>query len=34
MQIKAINVFKAIMELKRVFMGPMPYGIMWWLMPR
>ena len=33
---EAINVFKAIVEFKAkgVFMGPMPYGITWWLMPR
>ena len=32
---KAINVFKAIRNLKQgIFVGPMPYGITWLLMPR
>ena len=32
---KNINVFKAITEFKAkgVFIGPIPYGITWWLMP-
>ena len=31
---KVINVFKAIMNLKQeIFVGPMPYGITWLLMP-
>jgi hypothetical protein len=32
---KAINKFKANNGLKKhgIFMGPMPYGITWWLKP-
>jgi hypothetical protein len=32
---KIINVFKVIWNLKQgIFVGPIPYGITWLLMPR